>query len=248
MVVFSGLSAEHANPTGLARWFELQTLKPMARHFTVYAANRKPGLAAGSTIEDLAGHYAEAIAREFRGPVCIEGISTGGSIAQQLAIDHPQLVRRLVLAATACRLSPHGRETQRRFAELTKDGRPRRAYAALGPTLAATTAGGRAFAALMWLFAGSQRADDPSDMLVTVAAEDVFDASPQLHRITAPTLLVAGGRDRFYSPELFRETAERIADARLRLYPDKGHAGVMTHKPAIREIVDFLRADDHPGT
>ena len=248
LVVFSGLSAEHANPTGLARRFELQTLKPMARHFTVYAVNRKPGLPAGSTIQDLAGHYAEAIAREFPGPVCIEGISTGGSIAQQLAIDHPQLVRRLVLAATACRLSPHGRETQRRFAELTKDGRPRRAYATLGPTLAATAAGGRAFAALMWLFAGSQRADDPSDMLVTVAAEDTFDASPQLHRITAPTLLVAGGRDRFYSPELFRETAERIPNARLRLYQDKGHAGVMTHKPAIREIVAFLRDDDQPPT
>jgi hypothetical protein len=139
LIVFSGLSAEHANPTGLARRFELQTLKPMARHFTVYAVNRKPGLPAGSTIRDLAAHYAEAIAREFPGPVSVEGISTGGSIAQQFAIDHPQLVCRLVLAATA--------------------------------------AGGRAFAALMWLFGGSQRVDDPSDMLVTVAAEDVFDAS-----------------------------------------------------------------------
>jgi pimeloyl-ACP methyl ester carboxylesterase len=248
LVVFSGLSAEHANPTGLARRFELQTLEPLARHFTVYAVNRKPGLPAGSTVKDLAGHYAEAIAREFPEPVSVEGISTGGSIAQQFAIDHPHLVRRLVLAATACRLSPHGREVQRRFAELVKEGRPRRAYAALGPTLAATAAGGRAFAVMMWLFGGSQSVDDPSDMLVTVAAEDTFDACPQLHRITAPTLLVGGGRDRFYSPELFGETAERIPDARLAIYQDKGHAGVMTHKPAIREIVAFLRADGQPST
>jgi hypothetical protein len=108
LVVFVGLTAEHANTTGLARRFELQTLKPLAKHFTVYAVNRKPGLPAGSSIGDLAGHYAEAIAREFPGPVCVWGISTGGSIAQQFAIDHPQLVRRLVLAATACRLSPMG--------------------------------------------------------------------------------------------------------------------------------------------
>jgi pimeloyl-ACP methyl ester carboxylesterase len=247
LVVFTGLTAEHANPTGLARRLEVQTLKPMARHFTVYSVNRRPGLAAGSTIADLAGHYAEAIAHEFPGPVCVEGISTGGSIAQQFAIDHPQLVRRLVLAATACRLSPHGREVQRRFAELIRQGRPRRAYGFLGPTLAATAAGGRAFAALMWLFGASQRVDDPSDMLVTVAAEDIFDASPQLPRVTAPTLLVAGDRDRFYSPELFRETAERIPGARLLLYPGKGHAGVLTHRPAIREIVAFLTADDRPG-
>ena len=222
LVVFSGLSAEHANPTGLARRFELQTLKPMARHFTVYAVNRRPGLPAGSTIGDLAGHYAQAIAHEFQGPVAIEGISTGGSIAQQFAIDHPHLVRRLVLAATACRLSPHGREVQRRFAELTQQGRSRRAYATLGPTLAATAAGGRVFAGLMWLFGASQRVEDPSDMLVTVAAEDAFDACPELGRITAPTLMVAGGRDRFYSPELFRETAERIPNARLRPVPRQG--------------------------
>ena len=85
-------------------------------------------------------------------------------------------------------------------------------------------------------------------MLVTVAAEDAFDACPELGRITAPTLLVAGGRDRFYSPELFGETAEGIPNARLALYQDKGHAGVLTHKPAIREIVAFLRADDQPRT
>jgi pimeloyl-ACP methyl ester carboxylesterase len=90
--------------------------------------------------------------------------------------------------------------------------------------------------------------EDPSDMLVTVAAEDTFDACPQLHRITAPTLLVAGGRDRYYSPELFRQTAERIPHGHLRLYPDKGHAGMLTHKPATREIVAFLRADDQPRT
>jgi pimeloyl-ACP methyl ester carboxylesterase len=248
VVVFSGLTAEHANPTGLGRWFQLQSLKPLARHFTVYVVNRKPALAAGSTIRDLAGHYAEAIAHEFHGPVSVEGISTGGSIAQQFAIDHPHLVRRLVLAATACRLSPHGRAVQRRFAELTRQGRPRRAYATLGPALAATPAGGRAYTALMWLFGASQGVEDPSDMLVTVAAEDAFDACPQLDRIAAPTLLVAGGRDRYYSPELFRETAERIPHARLALYPDKGHAGVLTHKPAIGEIVDFLRDDNQPET
>src|SRR5512132_2538644 len=237
LVVFSGLTAEHTNPTGLERQFQLQSLKPLARHFTVYAVNRKP-----------AGHYAEAIAHQFPGPVLVHGISTGGSIAQQFAIAHPQLVRRLVLAATACRLSPHGREVQRRYAELTRQGRTRRAYAALGPALAATVAGGRAFAALLWLVGGSQRVEDPSDMLVTVAAEDTFDACPQLHRITAPTLLVAGSRDRYYTPELFRQTAERIPHGRLRLYPDKDHAGMLTHKPATREIVAFLRTDDQPRT
>lgn len=93
----------------------------------------------------------------------------------------------------------------------------------------------------MWLFGAGQASGNSADMLLTVAAEDVFHAAPELHRITAPTLLVVGGRDRFYAQELFRETAERIPNARLALYNGKGHAGVLTHRPAIREIVDFLR-------
>jgi hypothetical protein len=60
-------------------------------------------------------------------------------------------------------------------------------------------------------------------------------------------LAVAGARDRLYSPELFRQTAARIPGARLALYPGKSHSGVLTHRPAIAEIVAFLTADDRPG-
>jgi pimeloyl-ACP methyl ester carboxylesterase len=127
LVVLSGFTAEHANPTGAARRF---ALRPLARHFTVYVVNRKPALPPGATITDLAGHYAHALQGTFSEPVSIVGISTGGSIAQQLAIDHPQLVGRLVLVAAACRLGPAGRRMQRDLARFTLAGRPRRAWAA----------------------------------------------------------------------------------------------------------------------
>lgn len=79
-------------------------------------------------------------------------------------------------------------------------------------------------------------------MVAMTAAEDRFDAAPQLHRITSPTLVVAGDRDRYHSPELFRKTAARIPGACLRLYTGKGHAGISTfiYKPAVREILGFL--------
>jgi hypothetical protein len=80
LVVFSAFTAEHANPTGPARRFSLQPLRPLAGHFTVYLVNRKPGVQSGSTIADLAGHYAQALERAFTGPVAIIGISTGGSV------------------------------------------------------------------------------------------------------------------------------------------------------------------------
>ena len=246
LVVLSGFSAEHAIPTGAARRFSLRPLTALARQFTVYLVNRKPGLLPGTTMRDLAGDYAHALERTFTGPVAVVGISTGGSIAQQLAINHPHLVGRLVLVAAACRLAPAGRRMQRDLARYTLAGRPRRAWAATGPELAATTAGGHLYAALLLLFGPRLTPKDPSDMLIVIDAEDRFDAAPQLHRITAPTLVVAGDRDRNYTPELFRETADRIPGARLRLYRGEGHASIATlrYRPAVREILGFLTADD----
>ena len=121
-------------------------------------------------------------------------------------------------------------------------GGGRCAWAATGPELATTTVGSRLSAMLLWLAGSKMHPEDPSDMLVVIDAEDRFDAAPQLHRITAPTLVIAGDRDRNYAPELFRETAEGIPGARLRLYPGKGHAGIatLTYKPAVREILGFL--------
>jgi pimeloyl-ACP methyl ester carboxylesterase len=245
LVVLSGFTAEHANPTGAARRFALRPLQPLARHFTVYLVNRKPGLQPGATITDVAGHYAYALQRTFGGPVPIMGISTGGSIAQRLAIDHPQLVDRLVLVAAACRLGPAGRQMQRDLARFTQAGQPRRAWAATGPELATTAVGGWVYAALLWLAGPKLDPEDPSDMLIVIDAEDRFDAASQLHRITAPTLILAGARDRTYTSELFWETAARIPGARLRLYPGKGHAPIATlaYQPAVGELLGFLTAD-----
>jgi pimeloyl-ACP methyl ester carboxylesterase len=83
------------------------------------------------------------------------------------------------------------------------------------------------------------RHDDPTDMIVTIEAEDRFDVTAQLHRITAPTLVVGGDRDAFYSPEIFRATADGIPNGRLRLYEGKGHVGALG-KQFAADVQAFL--------
>ena len=104
----SGLSPEHANPTGVARRMYLSTAARFAEQFTVYLVNRRVGLARGATIQDMAADYAAAINGSIGEPVMLHGTSTGGAVALKVAIDHPELVRRLVVVASACRLSPRG--------------------------------------------------------------------------------------------------------------------------------------------
>jgi pimeloyl-ACP methyl ester carboxylesterase len=84
--------------------------------------------------------------------------------------------------------------------------------------------------------------DDPSDLLVTVNAEDGFDVSPELHRITAPTLVVADERDRYDRPGAVSRDRRAPPNARRRLYRGEGHASMFTDKPAVRDVVELLTA------
>jgi pimeloyl-ACP methyl ester carboxylesterase len=247
VVVLPGLSGDPADARGQERRMNLRLFRRLTGHFTVYVVNVKPGLPADSTLHDAAERYADAFADEFDQAVPVIGVSTGGSIAQCLAVDHPDRVERLVLLASACQLSPYGRRVQRTLAQQTRAGRPRRAWAATAPALAATPLGTALFTGLMVLTGNTMTAHDPDDLLTMIGAEDAFDAGPDLHRISAPTLVIGGGRDRYYSPELFRKTARQIPSARLALYPRKGHFGTITHQVAIQAIHDFLTLDLGPG-
>jgi len=52
--------------------------------------------------------------------------------------------------------------------------------------------------------------------------------------------VVGAGRDRYYSPQLFRQTADGIPDARLVLYPRIGHMGTILHPRFGRDVAAFL--------
>jgi pimeloyl-ACP methyl ester carboxylesterase len=143
---------------------------------------------------DIAADYAVALGPAFGEPVDVLGISTGGSVAQQFALDHPRLLRRLVLAGAAHRLGPVAREAQRRSAEFAESGDYRRSLARMGKN---------------W---------DTLDMIATIRAEDAFDVAGRLGEVRAPTLLIAGDRDLNFGMGLFERTAALIPDCRFVVY------------------------------
>ena len=212
---------------------------PFAEHFTVYLVNRRAGLEPGVTMADLAADYAGAIEQDIGRPVMLHGTSTGGSVALQLAIDHPELVQRMVLAASACRLSPHGREVMSEVARLIRDGDGRRASALIAQTGMAGPLGLRRPRPGL-AHRPRYGTGDPSDMLLTIAAEDSFDAEPELTRVQAPTLVLGGTADQFYSEDLFRRTAAAIPEGRAVILPGRSHVHVAGSKVTAGIALGFL--------
>lgn len=205
--------------------------------------NRRPNLPTGLSMRELAAEYADAIRAGLGAPVDVLGTSTGGSIAQQLAADHPDVVRRLVLLSTACRLGAAGREVQSRVAGYLRAGRHRSAVAAMFAELAPiglrTLARGVGWAAARHVLGDATAV---ADLAGTLEAEDGFDLARCSHAIAAPTLIVAGGRDRFYSGELFAETAALIPTSHLRVFARRGHITVAGDPRAQATIAGFLSA------
>lgn len=249
LLFVGGLALEAGVEAAGTEWMTASLLKPFAKRRRVMFVNRRKGLRRGMSMAELAEEHAAAIRSLGGGPVDVAGISTGGSIAQQLAADYPDLVGRLVLLCTACRLGAEGRAMQRRVAARIRRGARRQALAVLMAGLVPPRRGRVAAAALVWLAGPRVLAggDDLADMATTIEAEDAFDLATCRSTIRAPTLILAGSEDRFYSPELFAETARLIPGSRLRVFEGRGHVTVARHPEWSREIEGFLAEGDPPA-
>jgi pimeloyl-ACP methyl ester carboxylesterase len=238
LVIFPGLSFENKPQFGTLFLYGF-----LEKHYTLFGVQRKPGLPQGHTMKDMADDYAVMIREEFGQAVDILGISTGGSIALHFAADHPELVRRLVIHSSAHTLGDKAKKLQLEVARLAQKGQWMEAWARLVSTIYPQSGIGKwlsqpLVALSSWLLALKPPCD-PSDLVVTVEAEDRHAFKDRLPEISAPTLIAAGMDDFFYTAALFRETAAGIPDARLCLYPKMGHpaGGKLFH----RDVLAFLR-------
>jgi pimeloyl-ACP methyl ester carboxylesterase len=198
---------------------------------TLYIVSRRRPLPEGWTIPQMAADYAEAarwIAEREKaspGELDIAGASFGGCIAMQFALDHPALLRRLVLQQVAARGDPQKQALARTWIEDLERGRYlpvargvlnhsyRERPRVLNDLLALST----------WPLMQRNFERRCSDLARSLRAIDGYDVMTELRRVRAPTLVLGGGRDQMVPEALMRETAAALPDGRLMLFPDGSH-------------------------
>lgn len=242
LVVFEGLGFENKPPSGLQLRFTAGDFKRFTKEYTIYSVGRKPDLPDGYSTRDMANDYANMIKEELEPPVDILGVSTGGTIAQYFALDHPQLVRRLVLASTGYTLNENGKKLQMHSADMARKGKWRPAYTSMLDGL--YPEGGikkRFFKLMMWIMATFSKPKDSSDYVITVEAEDKHNFKDKLKEIKVHTLVIGGEDDYFYP---IQETAEGIPNAKLVLYKKFGHNAWLDNRKQYQEnVLDFLNEE-----
>lgn len=238
LVVFDGLDFRHKPPSGIMLRMSTGYLRGLTNDYRIYFVSRRPGLPPGYSLKDMSDDYAVMIRNELGGAIDIIGVSTGGAIAQYFAIDHPDLVRRLVLAMTGCRQTEQGKELLRKVADLARKRKRRAAYSLLGTAIIRKGIARHVFKWFMWLLGPLYIPADPSDGIVEIEADDRYNLSDRLDKIKADTLVIGGEEDFFYA---IRETAGKIPDARLVLYPNLGHNAMFARSRQFgEEIRTFL--------
>jgi len=239
LIVFSGGPGDILPSGFVIRVFG--QFKHISKSYVVYVLGRKSELPEGYTTRDMAEDYAELIRDEFDGgPMDVMGMSYGGLIAQHLAADHPELIRRLVITMSCYRFSDEGNEVDMKSAQLLSEGKKRDALKCLYPILE----GGRIKKAFLKFFMGYigpllwSSPEHPSDLVVEGKAEMAHNTKNRLAEIKVPTLVIGGDKDYYCPVERLRETAAGIPDARLVLYEGKGH--MTMGKEFDEDVLAFL--------
>lgn len=193
----------------------------------------------------FAADVAALLERLKLGPAHILGISLGGLVAQQLAMDHADLVRSLVLINTFPGLWPLPVEVLNTLL--------RRRGTLLHPRDMASTAHEVADALfsspnLALLKEWTERriaANDPDAYFRSTLAVVRFRPGRRLDRVRCPTLIIAGEADRVV-PRIYQQRLRhRLPHAQFVSIPDSGHASNIDHPDAVNEaVVRFLRTVD----
>jgi pimeloyl-ACP methyl ester carboxylesterase len=195
----------------------------------------------GWNIRRAAGQMAGLLEELGSGPAHVVGLSMGGVIAQQFALDFPHLTKKLALVSTFSVLRPEtlggwGYFVQRSAVVLL-----------LGLKAQARVVARRVFPdpqdeKLREMFSAVAARADPRAYRRAMISLGLFDSRKRLRQIKVPTLVITGADDSTVSPARQKLLVEGIAGARQVVIPQGGHAVTVDQAEQFNQaLLEFLK-------
>lgn len=219
-------------------------------HHVIAFDNRGVGGSGGrvpATLDQMAADAIAFIRALGLTQVDLFGFSLGGGVAQVVALQAPELVRRIVLTGTG----PRGGGGIDKMAGIVGGAYLKAALSRKDPRhflFFPRTAEGKKAAEAYFGRLAERRGERVRTISLQARLAQLRAivaggrATPDdLSVITQPALVVNGDNDVMVASEHSVELAERIPDARVIIYPRSGHGGIFQyHDEFVPEVLDFL--------
>jgi pimeloyl-ACP methyl ester carboxylesterase len=235
LVAIPGLRLTEMAGTGK---FAALYYKVFAREYRVYLFDRKDNLPPDCTVHDLAEDIAAAMAKLSIENTDVLGVSQGGMIAQELAITHPALVRKLVLGVTLSRPNPTIQEAVGGWIGMAERGDMDAVvydYAERASSEKMLKRNRKFLPIAMKM----QKMIAPERFAILAKACLTCNTYDRLQAIHCPVLVLGGAQDKVVSGEASAEIAEKLG-CECYIYPDQSHEAYNEAKDFNQRIYDFF--------
>ncbi|WDV47101.1 alpha/beta hydrolase [Clostridiaceae bacterium M8S5] len=238
LVIIPGLSDGLVTVKGKGRMLA-KYYKIFAKDFRVTMFSRKNQLKKGYTIRDMAHDQKRAMAKLGMKDAYVYGISQGGMISQCLAIDYPDMVKKLVIGVSISRQNPYMKKTVENWIRMAKDGR----YGDLIEDTIKRTYTKKKMKRYKFFMPIIKRIGKPKSFerfLIQAEACLTHNAYDKLSKIKCLTLVIGGDSDRIVGLNTSEEMAEKIPNSKLIIYKGLGHGAYEEEEQFHNEILKFL--------
>lgn len=223
-----------------------------SRRHVIAFDNRGIGASGGSvphTIDAMAADAVAFIRALGHDQVDLLGFSLGGGVAQVITLEHPELVRRVILAGTG----PAGGGGIEKINRIAVTAYIKAALTLRDPRhylfFARTPDGKRA--ATDYMARLKERTED-RDTRISLQARRAqlkairaagLQAPHDLGKIRQPVFVANGDHDAMVASSHSADLARRIPNAKLTIYPNSGHGGIFQyHREFVPAVLEFLEA------
>ncbi len=238
-VILPGLSVKSV--LGSASAIARQYARIAEKH-TVYLFDRRKALPSRCTVENMADDTAEAMdALGLRG-VYLFGASQGGMIAEVIAIKRPDLVGKLILGSTACRVTEERFRVLDRWIALSKTGDRVGLYLDFGESIYPEDVFLKYRDALV-LIAGTVSDEELRRFEILAEGMRDFDVTDEIGKLRCPVLVLGARDDGVLGPDAADEIARALPqnDGSLTyIYDGFGHAAFDTAPDYCEMIISFI--------
>ena len=235
LVMIQGLNTRGIKGAGLSLAY---IYRIFAKDYKVYLFDRRPVVHEGITVREMAADVAAAMDELGIARADVLGVSQGGMIAQYLAIDRPDLVRKLVIAVTLSRTNDTVKSVVNGWIGMTERGAMKELVADMAEKMY-SEAYLKRYRPLLPLLTVIQKPKDVRRFIALSKACLTCSAYEELEKITCPVLVVGAARDQVVTGAASEEIAAKLGCS-LRMYDELGHAAYEEAKDFDRVVYDFL--------